>query len=175
MEKEIKTVADRSIEKAKSKLINKDLIDKLLVVCNIKYKRENLHPNKDGLSIITSGGLVAIPFDEKIIIPSLKFNQLLMSMDVLENNNSNPLMYDIVIYGYVRKDGWKRVTKNNEIINDDGSVEFKKSKEKSKYWIVSKDDTFSVATLDKNGKDKIIKKFIIEEDAKTYIESLSMS
>lgn len=141
------------------------------VVCNIEPRRETMHVNKEGLSVMNDEGLlITIPFNTKVLLPATKFNELCGKRDMLADLNVNPFTYKVVPFSYFIKkdleDGGKECNPYGELL------ESVKAKEVTHYSEEGTDGAWRV--FKRTNPTNVLRRFDSEQEATDYISSLSM-
>lgn len=169
------TLSEKALGEARALCVRVDLLDVITVNCRIKPRREAMHCSRTGITFIKDGNMGVIPFGEKVFLPADEYNKLLLTEDSMSDKDQNPLSYDVVDFGFLR-DG-KLCSRQGYFLDKDGSIlETEENKiVKPKYWIDKDEDLFKVRTLNKNEEEHTLKKFVSENDAVKYIESLSIT
>lgn len=152
-------------------LVHAGAKDRVNVVCNIEPRRETMHVNKEGLSVMNEEGLlITIPFNARVLLPAIKFNELCGKRDMLVDLNVNPFTYKVVPFNYFIKEGLEDGGKECNTYGE--LLESVKAQEVTHYCEEGTDGAWRV--FKKTNPTNVLRRFDSEQEATDYISSLSM-
>lgn len=190
MEREL-TLFDEEIQRVR---VTAKYADNIMVVCNIEPRRENMTANKRAIVCLDNdGNQITIPFNNKVMLPTKKFHELLIAKDMINDEDVSPYKYKIVIHSYHDIESGVQCSRNYESYSYPGKLicdltpdelankvkEAPKPTENNpEFWIDTshEDGNIRVMRRTDKGLELCVKKdFLKIEDAETYIEGIGIT